>query len=182
MAPLSDWGLDDLQPVFQEKLVHEVTAVVLVVQGLPICGDEAVDFLEHLFLCAFTCRVLALLVILIFVQAVLVVVEDQSGIASVQVHFIEDGLEVRIIRVTQGMPEELDDVGLAAWLLAYIGMDQFGLATLAQCHEPIGLGELYETWIIGVIGVDAVAVNAENDVPAMYVPVDVDEGRWGLMP
>ena len=160
--------------------MHEVTAVVLVVQGLPICGDEAVDFLEHLFLCAFTCRVLTLLVILIFVQAVLVVVEDQSGIASVQVHFIEDGLEVRVIRVAQGMAEELNHVGFAAWLPTYIGMDQFGLATLAQCHEPIGLGELYETWIIGVIGVDAVAVNAENDVPAMYVPVDVDEGRCGF--
>ena len=74
------------------------------------------------------------------------------------------------------MAEELDDVGFAAWLPAYMGMDQFGLAAFAQCHEPIGLGKLYKTWIIGAIGVDAVAVNAENDVSAMYAPVDVAEG------
>ena len=160
--------------------MHEVTAVVLVVQSLPICGDESGDFLAHLFLCVLSCRISILPISVVLIRAVLVVVEDQSGIASVQVHFIKDGLEVRVIRVTQGMAEELNHVGFTAWLSAYMGMDQFGLAALAQCHEPIGLGEFDQTWVIGIIGIDAVAIDSENDAPAMYVPVDVDEGRCGF--
>ena len=61
-------GLLDGQPAFQEQLVQQVPAVVFIVEGGTVGGDETIDLLEHLLLHG-TC-------LDHFIPAVLVVVED----------------------------------------------------------------------------------------------------------
>lgn len=80
--------------------MKQVPAVVVIVEGRTVSGDEMTDLFEHLLLYEHFLKLLA--------WTIIVVVENQACIALVEVHFVEDGLEIRVISIGQRMPVELD--------------------------------------------------------------------------